>query len=94
MPTYVMLTSLTDSGCETLTKNPERIKEVNKDVEDMGGRVIAQYALLGCYDFLNIVEAADNETIGKISVKLASRGTVRIQTYPAIDVDAFVKSLQ
>ncbi len=94
MATYVMLSRLTDEGCATLTKNPDRIKEVNKDVEAMGGKVVAQYVILGPYDFINVVEAPDNSTIAKISVQLASRGTVRIQTFPAIDVDTFIESLK
>ena len=94
MATYILISHLTDEGCATLTKNPDRIKEVNKDVEAMGGKVVAQYVVLGQYDFVNIVEAPNNETIGKISVQLASRGTVRIMTLPAIEVDAFIESLK
>ena len=94
MPAYILLTRLTDEGCATLTKNPERLKEVNKDVEAMGGKIICQYAILGAYDFVNVVEAADNEAIAKISINLASRGTVRIQSFPAIEVDAFIENLR
>jgi uncharacterized protein with GYD domain len=94
MSTYILLTRLTDEGCATLTKNPDRIKEVNKDVEAMGAKLIAQYVVLGQYDFVNIVEAPNNETMGKISVLLASRGTVRIMTLPTIDVDTFIENLK
>jgi uncharacterized protein with GYD domain len=94
MAVYILLSRLTDEGCATLTKNPDRIKEVNKDVEAMGGKVVAQYAVLGPYDFVNIVEAPNNETITRISVQLASRGTVRITTLPAIGVDEFIRSLK
>ncbi len=94
MPVYVMLTRLTDDGCETLKKNPERVKEVNQEVEEMGGKVLSQYAMLGPDDFLNIVEAADSETISKIALELASRGTVRVQTYPLIEVDEFIKKIK
>lgn len=94
MPTYIMLSRLTDEGCETLKKKPERVKEVNSDVESMGGKVLAQYVILGPYDFLNIIEAPDNETISKISLELASRGTIRIQTFPAVDVDTFMSKLK
>ncbi len=90
MPIYVLLSRLTDEGCETIKKNPERIKEVNKEVEEMGGKVLSQYAILGPYDFINIVEAPDNETISKISLELASRGSVRIKTLPAVDLDSFI----
>ncbi len=94
MPLYILLTRLTDEGCATLTKNPERIKEVNRDVEAMGGKILHQYAILGQYDFVNVVEAPDNEAVTKISINLASRGTVRIQTFPAITVDAFIENLR
>lgn len=92
MAIYVMLSKLTDNGAETLIKNPERIKEVNEDVEKLGAKVLAQYAMLGPYDFLNIVEAADNAAIAKVSVALSSRGSVHIQTFPAIDIDSFISS--
>jgi uncharacterized protein with GYD domain len=94
MAVYILISRVTDEGSATLTKNPSRIKEVNKDVESMGGKVLAQYATLGQFDFINIVEAPDNETIAKISVHLASRGSVRIMTLPAIDVDVFIDSLK
>ncbi len=94
MPAYILLTRLTDEGSATITKNPERIKEVNKDVEAMGGKILNQYAILGPYDFVNVIEAADNEAIAKISINLASRGTLRIQTFPAIEVDAFIENLK
>ncbi len=94
MPRYIMLTSLTDDGAATIKKNPERIKEVNKDVEALGGRVIDQYAVLGEYDFINILEAPDMETIARISVELGSRGSVRIKTLAAIPVDEFIARLK
>jgi len=94
MPSYVLLTKLTDEGCNTLQDNPERIKEVNKEVEAMGGKVISQYLILGEYDFLNIVEAPDNETIARISMNLAARGTVRFETFPAIEVNTFIDSMK
>jgi uncharacterized protein with GYD domain len=85
METYVMLTKLTDEGRKTLKQNPNRIREVNKEVEGMGGRVVAQYAVLGPYDYVNIVEAPDNRTIAKVSMELGSRGTVEIVTLPAVN---------
>jgi uncharacterized protein with GYD domain len=84
METYIMLSKLTDQGRKTLKENPSRIKEVNKEVEAMGGRVVAQYAVLGPYDFVNVVEAPDNKTIAKISVELGARGTVEIVTLPVV----------
>ncbi len=94
MPVYVLFSKLTDEGCKTVTKNPDRIKEVNGEVEEMGGKVVGQYVVFGDYDFLNIVEAPDNETIARISVNLSARGTVRIKSLPAIEVDSFIDSLK
>ncbi|MBU4173866.1 MAG: GYD domain-containing protein [Actinobacteria bacterium] len=94
MPRYIMLSSLTDEGAQTIRKNPERIKEVNKDVEALGGKVIDQYAVLGEFDFINILEAPDMETIARISVELGSRGSVHIHTLAAITVDEFIARLK
>jgi uncharacterized protein with GYD domain len=93
MPTYIMLSSLTDEGRKTLKEKPNRIKEVNKELEKMGVKVSSQYAVLGPYDFVNIVEAPDNETIGRVSVELGARGTVQFLTMPAIPIDQFIKKL-
>jgi uncharacterized protein with GYD domain len=84
METYIMLSRLTDQGRKTLKENPNRIKEVNKEVEAMGGKVVAQYAVLGPYDFVNVVQAPDNKTIARISVELGARGTVEIITLPVV----------
>lgn len=94
MPYYVILSTLTDDGRETLKENPERILEVNKEIEKMGIRVIQQFAVLGPYDFVNIVEAPDNITVMKMSVELGSRGTVQLMTMPAISVEELIKSLK
>jgi uncharacterized protein with GYD domain len=94
MPIYVMSTKLTDQGANTVNRDPGRIKEVNKDVEELGAKVLAQYALLGEDDFLNILEAPDTETIMRISMKLASRGTMRIRTMAAIPVDDLIASIK
>jgi uncharacterized protein with GYD domain len=92
MPHYILLSNLTDEGWKTIRENPERIKEVNKELEAMGVRVISQYAVLGPYDFVNIVEAPDNKTIGKVSIELGSRGTIKIMSMAAIPIDEFLTS--
>ena len=92
MPLYVLLSTLTDEGRRTIKDRPERIKEVNKEIEAFGAKVVGQYAVLGPYDFVNIVEAPDNLTITKVSVELGSRGTVQILSMPAIPVDEFIAS--
>jgi len=94
MAKFVMLTTLTDEGRKTITENPGRIKEVNKEVESMGAKVLAQYAVLGPYDFINIIEAPSNEVISKVAVTLGSRGTLQTMTMAAMDVDAFIGSLK
>src|SRR2546425_777715 len=76
MPTYVLLSNLTDEGAKALKSNPKRLQEVNKEIEKFGAKVTAQYAVLGPYDFVSIVECPDNETIARVSVALASRGNV------------------
>lgn len=93
MATYVLLTRVSAAGIKTLQANPRRIKEVNKEIEAQGARVIAQYATLGRYDFVNIVEAKDNETIARVSVSLGARGTLQIETLSAIPVEAFVRAI-
>lgn len=90
MPIYIMLSTLTDEGRKTIKKHPERIEEVNREIESMGSKVLAQYALLGEYDFLNILEAPNNEAIAKLSIELGSRGTIQIVTLPAIPVEEFI----
>jgi uncharacterized protein with GYD domain len=90
---YIMLSTLTDEGRKTIKMRPERIKEVNKEIEKMGVKVLEQYAVLGPYDFVNIVEAKNNETISRVSVELGSRGTVKIMTLAAIPIDKFEKKL-
>src|SRR5438105_14152596 len=93
MPLYVLLTKVTSEGIKTIRDNPQRIKEVNREVEQLGARVLAQYATLGRYDFINIVEAKDVETIAKISVNLGARGTVQIETLSAIPVETFIRAV-
>lgn len=94
MATYILLSNLTDDGAKTIKKNPGRIREVNAELEKLGVRVTAQYATLGPYDFVNVVEAPDNMTVARVSAELASRGTVKITTLPAIDIEQFVVSLK
>jgi len=85
---------LTDEGAETLKYKPERLKEVNEELMALGAHVKEQYAVLGPYDFVNIVEAPDNATIARVSIELSSRGSVRILTLPAVAIDDFIASLQ
>ncbi len=94
MATYIMLTTLTNEGRQTVKERPDRIKEVNREIEQMGGKVISQYAVLGAHDFVTILEAKDNETVARISVEIGSRGTVMITTLVALPVDQFIASLK
>lgn len=94
MAKFVMLTTLTDEGRKTITENPRRIKEVNKEVEAMGAKILAQYSVLGPYDFVNILEAPSNEAIAKVAIALGSRGTLQTMTLAAMDIDTFIASLK
>lgn len=93
MATYIMLSTLTDEGRKTLKERPERLQEVNKEIESMGARVTSQYAVMGGYDFVNIIEAPTNEVMARLAVELGSRGTIKIMTLPAIGVNEFVDIL-
>jgi len=94
MAYYIILSKLTDEGRKTIKENPQRILEVNKEIEKMGIKVKEQYAVLGPYDFVNIVEAADNEAVMKMSVDLGSRGSVQLLTLAALPVSDFIKKLK
>jgi len=94
MPTYVLLSNLTDEGAKSLKSNPKRLQEVNKEIEKFGAKVTAQYAVLGPYDFVSIVECPDNETIARVSVELAPRGSIRLLTLAATPVANFIRTLK
>ena len=93
MPTYIMLSSLTPEGTQTVKNNPQRIREVNREVEQLGAEVKAQWATLGAFDFVNVIEAPDDKTMARISLELGSRGTGSYQTLMAIPIDEFIASL-
>ncbi|MBC8224175.1 GYD domain-containing protein [Candidatus Bathyarchaeota archaeon] len=94
MARYILLSTMTEDGRKTLKNKPERIKEVNKEIEAFGVKVLKQYAVLGPYDFVNIVEAPDNEAIFEMSVELGSRGTIKIMSLPAITIDQLIETLK
>ena len=93
MPTYIMLTRLTPDGVKTVKDNPARVQEVNREVEQLGIKVLNQWATLGEYDFVSVVEAPDEKAMAKLSVEMGSRGTVQNETMTAIDVEDFTSSL-
>ena len=90
MPTYLMLSSLTEKGTQTLNSNPARLREVNRDVEELGAKVLHQWATLGPFDFVNVIEAPDAATIARVSVALGARGSAKLQTLTALDIDEFL----
>ena len=94
MAVYVMLTTLTDEGRKTVKDNPARIKEVNKEVEAMGVKILAQYALLGQYDFVNVLEAPGNEAMVRVAVELGARGNLQTTTLSAMTLDDFIATLK
>lgn len=94
MARYILLSTLTPEGQKTLKSKPERIKEVNKEIESFGVEVLEQYSVLGPYDFVNIVEAPDNEAVFKMSVELGSRGTIKILSMPSMTIDELIATLK
>ncbi len=94
MARYIIISTLTDEGARTLKKNPGRVKEVNVELKDMGVNVLDQYAVLGNFDFLTIVEADDEATVTKAVVEILSRGSIKTATYKAIPIDEFIESLR
>jgi uncharacterized protein with GYD domain len=93
MPTFVMLSTLTPEGVQTIKNNPSRIREVNKEIEQLGGSVKGQWATLGRFDFVNIIEADSEQTMSKISLELGSRGTAKYESLAAIPIDDFISGL-
>lgn len=93
MPTFIMLSTLTPEGVQTVKNNPERIREVNNEVAQLGATVKAQWATLGTFDFISVVEAPDADTMARVSLELGSRGTGRYETLAAIPIDDFISSL-
>jgi uncharacterized protein with GYD domain len=94
MPIYVMLTTLTDAGRKAIQEEPERLREINKETEFMGAKIIDQYALLGQYDFVNILEAPNNEAIAKLAIRLSARGTTTTLTLAAINIEDLIQALK
>ena len=93
MPTYIMLSTLTSDGVQTVKNNPNRIKEVNKEIEQLGATVKAQWAVLGQFDFVNVVEVPDEKTMARVSLELGSRGTAKYESLAAIPIDDFIAGL-
>ena len=93
MPTYIMLSTLTEEGAQTVKSNPDRIRQVDEELGRMGVKVLQQYAVLGKYDFVNVLEAPDDLAVARASLEMASRGTVRVQTMRAIPVDELIAGL-
>ncbi|MFA4956368.1 MAG: GYD domain-containing protein [Candidatus Methanoperedens sp.] len=94
MTRYIIISNLTDEGAKTLKKNPGRVKEVNNELKNMGVEVIDQYAVLGNFDFISIVEADDETKITKAIVEIASRGSIKTVTYKVMEIDDFIKALK
>lgn len=94
VPYYILLSNLTDEGWKTVKEKPARIKEVNKELEAFGVRVVSQYAVLGPYDFATIVEAPDNKTVSKVSIELGSRGTIKIMSMAAVPIEEFIGAMK
>jgi len=94
MPKYLMLTTLTEQGVQTLKANPARLREVNRDVEELGAKVLHQWAMVGLYDFVNVVEAPDSATIANVSLALAARGSAKLQSFELLEIDELLGKLE
>lgn len=94
MPKYVILSNLTDEGRKTILDQPERIEEVNEEMEKKGVKIIEQYFLLGKYDFITVVDAPSKTDITEIVMNIASRGSIDTMTFPAMDVEELIKDLK
>ena len=93
MPIYILLSTLTQQGVQTLKSNPERLRQVSQDVEELGAKVLHQWATLGEFDFVNVVEAPDTATVARVAVELAARGSTRVETLPALTIDELLGAL-
>jgi uncharacterized protein with GYD domain len=93
MAIYLLLSRLSQQGVATLKSNPDRLREVNRDVAELGATVLHQWATLGEFDFVSVVEAPDTATIARVSVALGARGSTRIETLPALTIDEFIQTL-
>jgi uncharacterized protein with GYD domain len=94
MPIYILLSTLTVQGVQTLKSNPDRLRAVNQDVEELGCKVLHQWATLGEVDFINVVEAPDEKTIARVSISLAARGSTKVRTLPALSIDEFLQAIE
>jgi uncharacterized protein with GYD domain len=94
MPLFILLSTLSPQGVQTLKSNPERLRQVNQDVEELGCKVLHQWATLGEFDFVNVVEAPDVATVAKVSVALGARGSTKIATLPALEIEEFLRTLE
>jgi uncharacterized protein with GYD domain len=94
MPLFILLSTLTQQGVQTLKSNPERLRQVNEDIAELGCKVLHQWATLGKFDFINVVEGPDIATIAKVSIALAARGSTHIETLPALEIEEFLRTLE
>jgi len=94
MSVYMMLNTLTDAGRKAIQEEPEALRDINKEIEHMGVRILDQYALLGQYDFVNILEAPSNEAIAKLAIRLSAQGTYQTLTLAAITIDDLIQTLK
>ena len=94
MAIFILLSTLTQQGVQTLHSNPGRLRQVNRDMEELGVKILHQWATLGEFDFVNVVEAPDIATVAKVSVALGARGSIRIETLPALEISEFMRTLE
>jgi uncharacterized protein with GYD domain len=94
MAYFLQLMNLTDKGRQNFSEDPDWIKQLDKEIENLGAKILTQYALLGQYDFVNIIEAPSDEIAAKIAIRLSATGTVQPLTLAAISLDKLIDTLR
>jgi len=82
---HVFMFRFTSEGAMNPSKITDLRKEGRQKTEELGGKIIADYLLLGPRDVVYIVEGLDNKQAMTIAGFAASSGLLTTETYVAID---------
>jgi uncharacterized protein with GYD domain len=93
VPIYITLIKWTDQGRKVASSLPDRVAQVEKRVEGLGGKQIGNWLTMGRFDQIAVVEAPDDETAAKMLMIVAERGNASTETLRAFTMDE-VRSLQ
>ena len=91
MALYISLVKFTQQGLATIEGSPDRLETAKEQLKDMGGEIKAFYLTMGRYDAVAIVEAPDDETMAKFSLRSAQIGNVRSEILRAFDEESYRK---